>query len=113
MRLISMVLVALAACGTEHHGDDADAPPTAPTGLTVTALSGGAHLVWTDTSSNEEHFMIMRKTSTTQYDDIDMVTFNATTYHDGSVTAGTAYMYKVVAMNAKGEAASNEVPFTP
>lgn len=110
--MISMVLVAVvAACGSEHG--DADAPPTAPTNLTVSALSGGAHLTWTDTSDNEEHFMIMRKTATTQYSDVDMVTFNTTTYHDSSVTAGTAYTYKVVAMNAKGEASSNEVMFTP
>jgi hypothetical protein len=115
MRQLSMVLVAmlgsLAAC-SEHHGDAA-APPTAPTNLTATPLSGGAHLTWTDTSDNEEHFMIMRKTATTEYGDVDMVTFNTTTYHDSSVTAGTMYMYKVVAMNSKGEASSNEVMFTP
>jgi hypothetical protein len=111
--LITTVLVTILATGCgEGHGD-ADAPPTAPTNLMVSALSGGAHLTWMDTSNNEDHFMIMRKTTTGTYDDIDMLTFNTTSYHDSSVTAGTAYMYKVVAMNGKGEASSNEVMFTP
>lgn len=105
-----LVLV-LAACGSDHG--DADAPPAAPTGLMVSPLSGGGHLVWTDNADNEEHFMIMRKTQGGTYDDIDMVTFNTTSYHDSSVTAGTTYLYQVVAMNSKGEAASNEVMFTP
>jgi hypothetical protein len=113
--LISSVLVGLfvsaSACGGEHG--DATAPPSAPTGLTVSAVSGGAHLTWTDTSDNEEHFMIMRKPTGGAYDDVDTVAFNTVTYHDSSVTAGMTYVYKVVAMNAKGEASSNEVTFAP
>lgn len=111
---MSMMLgtIFASACGGMDHGD-ADAPPTAPTMLMVAPLSGGAHLTWVDTSDNEEHFMIMRKTATTAYDDINMLAFNATSYHDASVTAGTMYMYMVVAMNGKGEAQSNEVMFTP
>lgn len=79
----------------------------------VSNVSGGAHLTWTDTSDNEEHFMIMRKPQGGTYDDVDMVAFNTTQYHDSSVTAGMTYVYKVVAMNGKGEASSNEVTFAP
>jgi hypothetical protein len=114
MRPFASILVTgllLSACGSEHG--DADAPPVAPTNLAVAPLSGGGHLTWTDNADNEEHFMIMRKTQGGTYDDIDMVTFNTTSYHDASVTAGTTYVYQVMAMNGKGEAASNEVTFTP
>lgn len=108
-----MLVAALLSFGcTSDHGD-ADAPPVAPTNLAVSNVSGGAHLTWTDNSDNEEHFMIMRKTATTQYDDVAMTTFNTIQYHDASTTAGTTYTYKVVAMNGKGEASSNEVTFTP
>jgi hypothetical protein len=103
-------LLAASGCG-EHHGD-ADAPPSAPTNLAVTLQAGGAHLTWTDTSDNEDHFMIMRKESGGVFDDIDTVTFNTAQYHDGTVTAGTTYVFMVVAMNAKGVGNSNEVTFS-
>jgi hypothetical protein len=114
MRLVVPMLLAglfTSSCSSDHG--DADAPPAAPTNLVVSNVSGGAHLTWTDNSDNEDHFMIMRKTATTAYDDIATLTFNAVQYHDASVTAGTTYTYKVVAMNGKGEASSNEVTFTP
>ena len=111
----SIVLTGLvflgAGCGSEHG--DAAAPPAAPTNLAVSNLSGGGHLTWMDNSDNEDHFMIMRKADGGSYDDIDMLTFNTTSYHDASVTAGTTYVYMVMAMNGKGEATSNEVMFTP
>lgn len=44
--------------------------------------------------------MIMRKTATTAYDDVTMVDFNLTQYHDTSVTVGITYTFKVIAMNA-------------
>lgn len=108
---LAVILSLVGGCSMDHG--DADAPPTAPTGLAVVALSGGAHLTWTDNASNEEHYMVMRKPMGGEFDDIDMLTFDATQYHDSSVTAGTTYVYKVVAMNAKGEASSNEATFTP
>ncbi len=93
-----------------EHGD-ADTAPSAPTALAVANVSGGAHLTWTDTSDNEEHFMIMRKVEGGTFDDVDMLAFNTSQYHDSSVVAGTTYVYMVVAMNGKGEASSNEVTF--
>ena len=106
-----VVLLGLLGCGEEHG--NADSAPTAPTGLAVSNVAGGAHLTWTDTSDNEDHFMIMRKIPNGTFDLVDTVPFNTTQYHDGSVTAGMMYIYKVVAMNTKGEASSNEVTFAP
>ena len=108
------LLLLVSACSDEHHDGNADAAPSAPTNLAVSSVAGGAHLTWMDTSDTEDHFMIMRKEeSGTAFDDVDMVPFNTVSYHDGSVTAGMTYVYKVVAMNAKGEASSNEVTFAP
>jgi hypothetical protein len=114
LALASLVPLLFAmSCMDEHHDGNADAAPSAPTGLAVSNVAGGAHLTWMDTSDNEDHFMIMRKEGTGMFDDVDMVTFNTTQFHDSSVTPGTSYVYKVVAMNAKGEASSNEVTFAP
>lgn len=57
--------------------------------------------------------MIMRKSGTGAYEHVTNVTFNTTQYHDEPVTAGTVYTYQVTAMNAAGEASSNEVMITP
>ncbi len=110
---IAPILVALVACSSDGGHGSGSGVPAAPTGLAVAKVGGGGHLTWTDASHNEDHFMIMRKTSTSQFDDVAMVTFNIAQYHDSSVVPGTAYVYKVVAMNGDGEAASNEVMFTP
>ena len=111
--LLSTILIGLlattSACGMEHG--DADATPAAPTALAVSNVSGGAHLTWTDTSDNEDHFMIMRKLQGGTFDDVDMLAFNTSQYHDSSVVSGMTYVYMVVAMNGKGEASSAEVTF--
>ena len=111
--LLSTILVGLlaatSACGMEHG--NADAAPTAPTALAISNVSGGAHLTWTDTSDNEDHFMIMRKLQGGAFDDVDMLAFNTSQYHDSSVVSGMTYVYMVVAMNGKGEASSAEVTF--
>jgi hypothetical protein len=102
-------LLFFAACSS----DDGMAPPAAPTNLAVSSLTGGGHLTWTDNSDNEDQFIIMRRTAAGTFSDIDMVPFNQTQYHDSSVAAGTAYVYKIAAINAAGETLSNEVMFTP
>jgi hypothetical protein len=109
MRILIGVLF-LAACSS----DDGAAPPAAPTNLAVSNLVGGGHLTWADNSDNEDQFVIMRRTAAgATFDDIDMVPFNQTQYHDSSVAAGTTYVYKIAAINAAGETTSNEVMFAP
>lgn len=111
--LFASALLVSCASDEEHGGGGGGTAPAAPTGLAVAKLGGGAHLTWTDASDNEDHFMIMRKAGGGAYAEVDMVTFNATQYHDEPVTAGTTYVYKVLAMNGGGESSSNEVTFTP
>lgn len=107
-----LLLVACADDGGGHGGGGAGAP-AAPTGLAAAKLGSGVHLTWTDASDNEIHFMIMRKPQGGAYEDVGMVPFDTAQYHDEPVTAGTTYVYMVMAMNADGESASNEVTFTP
>ncbi len=107
MRSILIVLL-LTACS-----DDAAKPPSAPANLTASSVAGGAHLVWTDTSDNEDEFVVMRKSASMAYAEVGNVPFDTSQYHDGIVVAGTPYTYTVTAINAGGEASSNEVTFTP
>jgi len=106
----TLLIFLLAACSS----DDGASPPTAPSNLAVSNVAGGGHLTWTDASDNEDEFVIMRRTlPATAFDDIDMVPFDTTQYHDSAVVAGMTYIYTVAAINAEGEATSNEVTFTP
>jgi hypothetical protein len=108
MRVI-IAFAFLAACS-----DDGASPPAAPSNLAVSNVAGGGHLTWVDNSTDEDQFVIMRRSSAAiTFDDIDMVPFNGTQYHDSSVAAGTTYVYKIAAVNAAGETTSNEVTFTP
>lgn len=110
LRFVLVFSITSVACGSEHGGGS---PPAAPTGLVATKLGNGVHLMWTDNSSDEDEFMIMRKTSDGAYDEVSSVTFNTTQFHDEPVTAGTAYTYQIWAMNDGGHSMSNEVTFTP
>jgi fibronectin type 3 domain-containing protein len=110
--LLFLALPLMISCMSDSdHGGGSG--PAAPTNLAAAPLSGGVHLTWTDNSSNEDEFMVMRKTGTGGYEHVTSVTFNTTQYHDAAVTAGTAYTYQVTAMNDGGESPSNEVTITP
>lgn len=114
LRLVVLVSIALALVGCAMDHGDADSPPAAPTGLEASEVAGGAHLTWADNSDNEDHFMVMRMEEgvDTEYDEISTQTFDSVQYHDGDVTSGSTYMYKIIAMNSAGESESNEVSFT-
>ena len=112
MRRSATVLSVAVMLGTAGCGMDmgAEGSPEAPTGLTATLLSGGAHLMWTDNADNEEGFLIMRKEVGGTLSNIAMPTFNANAYHDATTVAGKTYLFHIMAMNEKGESApSNEV----
>ena len=105
---IAFAFISLAACSMDHSGGT---PPVAPSNLTAALLTGGAHLTWKDNSTDELHFMVMRKEmgGSANFAEVATPTFNATTYHDAPLTAGKTYLYKVVAMSEGGESeASNE-----
>jgi hypothetical protein len=100
------VVVATKDGGSSDPSNDATAwstvPPDAPTDLTATAVSSGqVDLAWTDNSSNEESFAILRCTSVelgcADYIWIASVDANVTMFSDTSVLAGTTYIYQVFA----------------
>jgi Divergent InlB B-repeat domain len=79
-------------------------------GLLTPAHAAQLTLNWSDASSNEDGFHVERKTGTGgTYATIATPTAGATSYVDGTVTAGTTYCYRVHAYNTAGDSSySNE-----
>jgi fibronectin type 3 domain-containing protein len=89
--------------------------PPAPTNLSASAPSPNrVNLAWTDASGNETGFKIQRRlASSGTWSQIATTSANAITYSDLTVSAGTQYVYRVLATNDAGDsAASNEAPVT-
>jgi PKD repeat protein len=83
-------------------------PPTAPTGLTATAVARNQiNLSWTDNSNNETGFKIERckGSSCTSFVQIATVGADATTYSSTGLNRNTWYRYRVRAYNAAGNSA--------
>lgn len=83
--------------------------PSAPTGLSATAFGNRyISLAWTDNASNEDYFLVERKT-TGAFSTLGYAAASATAYIDNSIAAGTQYTYRVTAVNGTGSsAATNE-----
>lgn len=79
----------------------APAPPLDPVGAAVGASA--VVLDWTDGSDNETRFEIERRTGTAgNWGSVGNVGANVTRWHDGAVTGGTEYGYRLRACNAVG-----------
>jgi hypothetical protein len=79
--------------------------PTAPSGVTVTAVSPSQlNVKWTDKSNNEDGFKIerCRGPKCNGYVEIAQVGPNVNTYSDTGLTTNTTYRYRVRAFNALG-----------
>jgi hypothetical protein len=77
--------------------------PPAPSNLQASALSNRVvSVTWTDNSSNENEFRLERKTATTSYAQIAIITANGTAYFDNAVAPSTTYTYRIRAANAGG-----------
>lgn len=88
------------------HNDE----PDAPTSLWAAPTKSQVGLGWTDTSSNENNFVVERATSENgTYTAIATLTSNTNSYADTSVTRKTTYFYRVKAVNAQGSSTSSVV----
>ncbi|MEE1940673.1 glycosyl hydrolase family 8 [Streptomyces sp. TRM 70361] len=92
----------------------ADTAPAAPGSLTATP--GGAlsiTLKWSDNAHNETGFRVERRTGSGSWTQLASPAAGTTTHTDTGLTAGTAYTYRIKAVNAVGESAwSNEATAT-
>ena len=89
--------------------DGAVEPPAAPTDLVASLLEGGVHTTWKDASDNEDNFVLEKKAAgAADFTLVAELPFDSVTYHDIDVQAATTYTYRVKAVNAGGEAVSNE-----
>ena len=82
--------------------------PTAPSGITATAISSmQINLAWADNSSSEDGFSVERcqGASCTNFTEITTVAANVTSYSDAGLAAATVYRYRVRAYNVGGNSA--------
>lgn len=92
--------------------------PLAATNLTATSTGVSATLSWTDNATNESGYRLERQDGNGTFLPLTNLPPNSTAFLDVSVQTGQSYTYRVIAMNASGEAAaSNEagvsVPLPP
>ena len=86
--------------------------PSAPTGLTATALSRSAiRLNWTNGATNQTEVRIERCTGSncTTFAQVATVAGTATTFTDTSRASRTTYSYRVRAHNAAGDSPYSNV----
>ena len=89
--------------------------PAAPSSLNATASTSTASiaLTWTDNSSNETNFEVLRGTDGINYNHLATTSANAISYTDNAVSASTTYYYEVRAYNGFGySAVSNSASAT-
>ncbi|MCL5884134.1 MAG: fibronectin type III domain-containing protein [Deltaproteobacteria bacterium] len=90
--------------------------PSAPFGLVATPVSGSAiSLAWVDNSSNEDSFVIERRTGAGPFLVIATPSTNdSAAYSDGLLDERTTYTYRVKARNSLGDSGyTNESTATP
>ncbi|WBK39979.1 fibronectin-like protein [PinkBerry-associated phage LS06-2018-MD08] len=77
--------------------------PDSPSDLTVTTINAGTlDLEWVDNSTDETNFLIYISDNGTNYNLLDTVGANVTTYTSDGLMAGTTYYYRVFASNQAG-----------
>ncbi len=77
--------------------------PTAPTTLTATVAGTAINLGWTNTSTNEDNFLVERSTNGgSTFTQIASLPADTITYTDSSVLSGVTYTYRVRAANGFG-----------
>ena len=84
--------------------------PTAPSGLTATAVSASQiNLTWTDNSTNEGAFLIERSSDNVTFTLLGYAGADVTNYVDTGLSANTTYYYRVRARNTIGDSPYSNV----
>jgi titin len=87
----------------EANATTLSSPPAAPSSATATTMSQShINLAWTDNATNENGFVVERKTAGDTYTEISSVGPNVKNYSDIGLNADTEYFYRVRAYNAGG-----------
>ncbi len=87
--------------------------PSAPANLTATPSSGQVALAWT-ASTGATSYNVYRGTASNAELSTTLTSVTSPSYTDTSLVNGTAYYYKVTAVNSSGESSrSNEATATP
>jgi titin len=87
-------------------------PPSAPAGFKVDNVGVNTiQLSWTDTSNNEDGFVIeqCRSKGCTTFVEIARPAANATVYIDGALLGNTQYYYRMKSFNLGGSSAYTNV----
>jgi hypothetical protein len=110
-------VIAYNTAGTSAYSTEASAmtsaaptPPSAPSALVATPISGvRIDLAWTDNSADEQGFRVERAPDVEgvagTYAQIASVGVNVRTYSNTGLTAGARYWYRVIAYNTAGTSA--------
>lgn len=88
-----------------------DVPPTAPSGLSAVASSTAPFidLSWSDNSSNELSFEVLRGTNGVTFFHLATTSANATSYTSYTPAGTSTYFYEVRAFNSGGYSAVSNV----
>jgi titin len=82
--------------------------PADPTDLVATAVSSTQiDLTWTDNANNETEYRILRSGNGTDYNLIDTISRNSTSYSAVGLQDDKKYWFKVRAVNGSGNNVSN------
>jgi len=89
--------------------DKQNLPPTTPATFTASASGKTVSLAWTDNSTDETGFKVLRRDSLTgSYSTVTTTSADATSYSD-TVTAAGSYWYRVSATNSNGDSTGSKV----
>ena len=84
-------------------------PPTTPATFTASASDKTVSLAWTDNSTDETGFKVLRKDSLTgSYSTVTTTSADATSYSD-TVTDAKSYWYRVSATNSNGDSVASKM----